>query len=159
MRASRALCHPIAVLAIATLVLNDHVLKGMYPGVVTGKLSDFAGLAFFPLLVAAALEQLRLVRGERGVALSALVTGIGFAAIKLSPVAGDAFRIGLAVLQWPVRLVVSALAGNGVPSLAPVSLVADPTDVVALVALSIPVALVAYVRPATDGRERALAPG
>jgi hypothetical protein len=140
--ASRALCHPIAVLAIATLVVNDHVLKAAYPGLVTGKLSDVAGLAFFPLLVAAALEQLRVARGERIVSIAAMITGVGFAAIKLSPFAGDVFRFGLAALQWPVRAAWFLVAGHGVPALAPVSLVADPTDLFALVALAIPLALV-----------------
>ena len=49
MIASRALATPIAIFAIALLVVNDHVLKLACPGLVTGKLSDFAGLMFFPL--------------------------------------------------------------------------------------------------------------
>ncbi|HET7501896.1 MAG TPA: hypothetical protein VFK02_12855 [Kofleriaceae bacterium] len=46
MTASRALTRPIAIAAIALLVVNDHVLKAAYPGFVTGKLSDFAGMMF-----------------------------------------------------------------------------------------------------------------
>ena len=38
MIASRALAHPIAIFAMALLVMNDHVLKAAYPGLVTGKL-------------------------------------------------------------------------------------------------------------------------
>ena len=34
------------------LALNDHFLKGCYPGWLTGKLSDFAGLLIFPLFLA-----------------------------------------------------------------------------------------------------------
>ncbi len=35
--------------ALAVLVANDHALKGsgLVPGALTGKLSDFAGLAFW----------------------------------------------------------------------------------------------------------------
>ena len=40
--------HPVALAAIAVLVVNDHVLKSAYPGWLTGKLSDIAGLVFFP---------------------------------------------------------------------------------------------------------------
>lgn len=41
--------------ALAVLLVNDHVLKGRYPGIVTGKLSDVAGL----FLVGALLYALR----------------------------------------------------------------------------------------------------
>ena len=49
------LCHPLPIAAVLVLTLNDHVLKGsgLLPGWLTGKLSDFAGLFFFPLLLAA----------------------------------------------------------------------------------------------------------
>jgi hypothetical protein len=40
----RLLAHPYFTCALALLALNDHVLKGVAPSVVTGKLSDFAGL-------------------------------------------------------------------------------------------------------------------
>ena len=52
----RALAHPGAVLALVMLVLNDHVLKQAWPGWVTGKLSDVAGLVVAPLLLAAVLR-------------------------------------------------------------------------------------------------------
>ena len=39
------------LLAIGLLVLNDHVLKDAFHNALTGKLSDFAGMAFFPLLL------------------------------------------------------------------------------------------------------------
>ena len=42
----RALASPGFALALVVLVLNDHVLKTAYPGWVTGKLSDVAGLVF-----------------------------------------------------------------------------------------------------------------
>lgn len=48
--------HPLTLLSIATLLLNDHVLKVVSPSWLTGKLSDFAGLFFFPFIVAAGLS-------------------------------------------------------------------------------------------------------
>ncbi|MFV0253338.1 MAG: hypothetical protein ACK5H2_08365 [Beutenbergiaceae bacterium] len=39
--------------AIAVTAVNDHVLKSAFPGVVTGKLSDFSGLAMVALATAA----------------------------------------------------------------------------------------------------------
>jgi hypothetical protein len=49
------LLHPLPVAAMVVLGLNDHWLKGSdwLPGWVTGKLSDFAGLMFFPLFLTA----------------------------------------------------------------------------------------------------------
>ena len=44
MVALRALASPAAIASLLLLLVNDHVLKQAWPGVVTGKLSDFAGL-------------------------------------------------------------------------------------------------------------------
>lgn len=53
MRASRgdSLLHPVVLVAVVVLVLNDHWWKGVGPALVTGRLSDVAGLLFFPLLL------------------------------------------------------------------------------------------------------------
>jgi hypothetical protein len=47
--------HPVPLVALVLLALNDHRWKGagVLPAAVTGKLSDFAGLLFFPLLLTA----------------------------------------------------------------------------------------------------------
>ncbi len=50
------LLHPVSLASMALLGLNDHVLKGLFPGLITGKLSDFAGLVFFPLVLEIALR-------------------------------------------------------------------------------------------------------
>jgi hypothetical protein len=46
------LAHPAFVFALALLLANDLVLKAAYPGWVTGKLSDFAGLFALPYFLA-----------------------------------------------------------------------------------------------------------
>ena len=48
----RWLGHPATVIALLVLVVNDHVLKDVWPGVLTGKLSDAAGLVLAPPLLA-----------------------------------------------------------------------------------------------------------
>jgi hypothetical protein len=149
--ARRALVTPVTIAAIAVLVVNDHVLKAAFPGWWTGKLSDVAGLAFFPLLVAAAAEAAG-ARGVRVTVLAAIATGAGFAAVKTLAVAGDAYRIGLGALQWPARALVALAAGDPVPALAPVHLTADPTDLLALPALAIPVALAIRASAPASGR-------
>jgi hypothetical protein len=139
--ATRALLGPMALLAIALLVVNDHVLKARAPGLVTGKLSDVAGLIFFPLLLAALAEQVGLRRGRRAVIAAAIATGIVFAAIKLWEPAGDAYRVGLAALQWPFRVIAAAVTDTALPALGRAQLTQDPTDLLALPALIVPVAL------------------
>jgi hypothetical protein len=101
--------------ALALLLLNDHVLKGSgwLPGVVTGKLSDFAGLIVAPVL-AAVLVALAGLRGRRARFVCFAAVSAVFAAIKLSSEAARAFE--------------SALASVGLPS----RVWSDPTDLVAL---------------------------
>src|ERR1043165_5467864 len=45
------LTSPLYVFAVVTLVLNDFVLKHSWPGVITGKLSDVAGLFAFSVFL------------------------------------------------------------------------------------------------------------
>lgn len=54
----RCLGHPLSLVSISLLLLNDHVFKVISPSWLTGKLSDFAGLFFFPFIVAAGLSAL-----------------------------------------------------------------------------------------------------
>lgn len=142
MIATRALLGPVPLAAIALLVLNDHALKGWAPGALTGKLSDLAGMVFFPLLLAAAAEHAGLRRGAGAVLAAAAATGAVFAAIKLSAPAGDAYRTGLALLQWPFRAVAAAVTDAALPALGRAHLTADPTDLIVLPALLVPVRLV-----------------
>ena len=110
----RALAHPGAVLALVVLVLNDHVLKQAWPGWVTGKLSDVAGLVVAPLLLAAVLA---LVRAPWGLPVSLTATGAGFVLCKTSD-------LGAAVTSS-----VWSLFGT------PTMIRADVTDLLALPAL------------------------
>lgn len=140
MIATRALAGPLPLLAIALLILNDHVLKARVPGVATGKLSDLAGMVFFPLLLAAMAEHVGLRR--RGtVAIAAVATGTVFAAIKLWAPAGDLYRVGLAALQWPFRALAASVTDTALPALGRAHLTTDLTDLVVLPALIVPVLL------------------
>ena len=77
----RALAHPGSVLALVVLVLNDHVLKQAWPGWVTGKLSDVAGLVVAPVLLATVLA---VVRTPGAMPLALAATGAGFVFCKTS---------------------------------------------------------------------------
>ena len=87
------LCNPVPLAAVLVLAVNDHVLKraGVLPPTVTGKLSDFAGLFFFPLLISALIRLGRRLAG-RGADDNSLISGFSitstaavFAGIKVSP--------------------------------------------------------------------------
>lgn len=78
--------------AVCLLVINDHWLKGagILPGPITGKLSDVAGLFFFPILLFVLLRGVwqlgthrRFPRRVGGWA-AAVATAAGFALIKTS---------------------------------------------------------------------------
>ncbi|MGW0216236.1 hypothetical protein ACWDXH_17785 [Micromonospora chokoriensis] len=114
------LCHPTTLLALVLLVVNDHVWKPAFPGLLTGKLSDVAGLVLAPPLVAVLLTLLVPPLPARIAAVAGLVAvGAGFAVVKSSGYAAE-----LASSAWTV------LAG---PSLVR----ADWTDLLTLPALGL----------------------
>jgi len=112
------LAHPIVLLSIAILLINDHVLKANYPSWVTGKLSDFAGLLFFPILLSAILNIIcrPLNISSRPIAMAVFgFTGIWFGLIKIHPLFGDlteTFLSGLLSMR--------------------VQIICDPADLIAL---------------------------
>jgi photosystem II stability/assembly factor-like uncharacterized protein len=119
-----ALGSPWGIAAVALLILNDHLLKQVAPSALTDKLGDFAGLFFAPyvLLLAVGSLPIRFSRlFERHVALVAYaLVGVFFAALKVSATSA-------AVLT---SLLTVVLAG-------PVSIVLDPTDLIALAVLPV----------------------
>ena len=116
------LAHPIPIVALVALVLNDHVLKARFPGVVTGKLSDLAGMVLAPLVLVALADALAPARvlARRGwesasAWVCAAAIAIGFALVKTWAPATHAYDAAFGLL-W---------RGH-------VDLVRDPTDLVAL---------------------------
>jgi len=102
--------HPVALAAAAALAANDWLLKPrLGPDLVTGKLSDLAGLIFAPVALSAAIGLVLHLAARLGarvdpslsrrrlVACTA-ATGAVFAAVKLSPVAGHALAALIAAL-------------------------------------------------------------
>jgi hypothetical protein len=87
------ICHPFPLAAVLLLAVNDHLLKraGVLPASITGKLSDIAGLFFFPLLLSALIRFGRGLAGQTtrdssmAAGLSIISTAAVFAGIKLSP--------------------------------------------------------------------------
>ncbi len=105
---TQRLTHPAVVGAVAILALNDHVLKTRGPNLITGKLSDVAGLFVVAVLIAV----LAGAQGQRRSMLAVATAGLGFVGLKLLP--------GVALAAAPVL--------GGVTS-------TDPSDLVALAVL------------------------
>jgi hypothetical protein len=136
--AGEGLLHPIPLVAMGLFALNDHVLKALHPGFWSGKLSDLAGLVFFPLLLqgfwegASALAGRRAAPRFRAWGVCAGVTALIFAAIQVHPEAAEAWRTGLGLAQWPFRAMWALSQGANLPIPTPVQHTMDPTDLWAL---------------------------
>lgn len=112
----KALLHPAALVSLAVLLVNDHVLKARYGNAITGKLSDFAGMVVAPLVLAAIVEAVAPRLRRDGVAWgSAAAVAIGFALVKAWAPATHAYEACFEMI-W---------RGH-------VTLVRDATDLVAL---------------------------
>jgi len=141
------LLSPWVALAVGLLLFNDHWGKQHLSGWWPGKLSDFAGMAFFPLALQALYEVALSWAGRwrgpsrRALVASAVATGVVFSAINLHPLAADGYRWGLAALQWPLRALAGRVARGAAPPLAPVYLSQDPSDLIALPLLAVAVAV------------------
>ncbi|RMI14293.1 hypothetical protein EBM89_00590 [Cellulomonas triticagri] len=136
--------HPVALVGLAVLLLNDHVLKAAAPGWVTGKLSDVAGLAFFPFLLLAAREVLtRRAPTVRSAVVAAALTAGVFTAIKVVDGARAAYAAVVGMLRFPAD---ALLSGARAP--VDVVVVPDARDLLALVACAAVVGVVARRRPA-----------
>ncbi|NUP65219.1 MAG: hypothetical protein HOW71_23970 [Nonomuraea sp.] len=102
----------MTIAGVIVLLLNDHLLKQVSPGFVTGKLSDVAGLVVAPALVA-------LLFGRRADLAATVLTGVLFTLVKTTGTGAD-----LASQTWTL------VAGHS-------RVLADPTDLIALPALAL----------------------
>jgi hypothetical protein len=136
-----ALLHPVTLVALFTLALNDQVLKRLCPSWLTGKLSDFAGLILLPLFLHALCElaaarawrrPFSAVNGDRWLLVCVVVSLSAFALPEIWKPAELAYRFGLGAARWPFRVLAALLSGHELPSMRPVRATADVTDLLAL---------------------------
>ncbi len=112
--------HPAVIAAILALLLNDHVLKAAAPSALTGKLSDFAGLFFFPFLVGVALQALARLASRRIGPRPALLVGFVLTAAVFIP-----------IKTLPGANALAAVLAGGILN-GPAYFSLDPTDLLAL---------------------------
>ena len=146
-QAGDLLLDPMILLALATLVLNDHVLKGVGPAPVTGILSGIAGLVLMPVVLIAGAELFGSARGRwtapalAPMLAACMAVGSAFALVELLPVATELYRWTWGIVQWPAAAVMELAGSRSLPEVVPVQAVADPFDLLALPVLAIPVML------------------
>ena len=124
------------LIAVGVLALNDHLLKARFHNLVTGKLSDFAGCFFLPLYLSALLAWLGPWSLRARLAIGASATALLFVPIKVSQPAADAVGHAIEVVSVPLGL------GRQ-------HIVADPTDLIALVMTGLAVWYAVWVNDST----------
>jgi hypothetical protein len=149
-RASDLLLTPLFLVALTAWAFNDHVLRRIAPGVLSGKLGDAASMVVFPILVAATFAPLarRLRVDERHlVDAAALGTALLLAAIQ--------FHHGVAhAYQWALGTVQYALGWSTYHVLAAHTM--DPTDALVTPLAILPALAMRGVRLAELVRRRSL---
>ncbi|MFJ8431129.1 hypothetical protein ACIQ9P_07485 [Kitasatospora sp. NPDC094019] len=111
--------HPGTLAALVVLLVNDHLGKRLWPGAVTGKVSDLAWMLVSPVVLALLLTPVLRLRGDRPAIAGLAVTGAMFGFAKSGPWGGE---VASAVWSW-----------SGVPS----RIQGDRSDLVALPALGV----------------------
>lgn len=145
------------LVALAVLVVNDHVLKSVAPGPLTGILSGLAGLVLTPALLVAGVELASSVRARwvgpsvRPMLGACLLVGTAYAAVELVPLATDLYRWTWGALQWPGASALALAEGGRLPAVVPVRAVADPADLLALPVLLVPIVIQARRASAAFG--------
>lgn len=106
--------HPFILGALVLTALNDHVFKAMYHNVLTGKLSDFSGLFFFPVFLYALYDLKKYPKSNHE-------------KINLK-------KLGWCVLVTDVLFVICKFTGVRLMlmSVFPIFIVNDPSDVLAI---------------------------
>lgn len=141
------LLHPFAIAAVMLLVANDLLLKDIWPGTATGKLSDFAGLVVFALLLASLAEFVRLL-ARRSIVVDGdawlwpAICAVGFVFVKITSVGNDSYAWAVGFVRWPSHVVASVFNHEAAPGVQPILVARDPTDLFALIVLSVPYILI-----------------
>jgi hypothetical protein len=124
-KAFSCLVQPVSWIAISLILFNALFLQVFYPSWLSGKLADLGWMIVLPLVVSCLLSLIPLFRKTRLIPiLAALLTGLVFTLLKVSPQFNHLARQSFtAMFGWPLKLAL------------------DPSDLLVLPALLIPVLL------------------
>ena len=90
---------------MVAMALNDHFLKFAYPSWVTGKLSDFLGVFFFPLFLSALVVLMARVQFTRStLSVAMLVTVLMMVATKLDPAVSKWIETEFSTFVFKIKL-------------------------------------------------------
>ena len=103
--------HSLPVLAVLLTALNDHYLKYAYPSFLTGKISDFAGVFFFPIFLCALWNisrnlfssKFHWITLRQGI-IAIAVTDLIFVMVKMVPAVTYAYIKMLGAIGYPSRV-------------------------------------------------------
>jgi hypothetical protein len=132
------LLHPVAVAAVALLVVNDHLLKSAWPGFLTGKLSDAAGLIVVPLVLLGCWEVARWLIGRwtgpsrRALPVAVAITAVAFFLVKATDAGASAFGWLLSFGQWLPAWLIGLVSGHESQMGEPAPITNDATDLIAM---------------------------
>jgi len=139
------LLHPGVVLAILILLVNDHYLKHHFAGFWTGKISDIAGLIFFPIFIQALWESMQGLSGRfrghsRKVLLRACIaTALVFSLVQFWSPAVRAYCLCWGGFNWLLMAIAALGRGQSITDWAPAAHTPDLTDI-----LTLPSVIIAY---------------
>ncbi len=135
--------HPAALISLAVLVVNDRWLKAAWPGFVTGKLSDCAGLVLLPIGLLSSAEILRRICHKPLIwrddaLLWVAISVVGFVFVKVTPAGNDAYAWAVGAIRWPLQTV----SHGGALGIRPILVSRDRSDLLALVVSLAPFLLI-----------------
>ena len=124
--------HPVVLLFLGLWLVNDHLLKRLMPGALSGKLSDVACLIVVPVMALTVVELFTSEENHRRRVVCLILAG-AFAAgamvsINIWTPAARLYEHSMGVLQWPLQVVGNLIHGQAPRAPVAVRLTMDASD-------------------------------
>lgn len=107
--------HPIPLVSVVIMALNDHFLKYQFHNALTGKLSDVMGIFFFPLYLCAIYILMRSLLGQSKIKLESChllvsigITSIIYTVINTSLEVAQFYELVMGKIGFPSKVTLDA---------------------------------------------------